>query len=95
MSEPFIWWLASTSTWGKRVSPVEVLKFSDKTVTLASNGRRTQRLGSFHSYFPAETDAWDWLELRAQNAVEASQAQLQRHRTELGKIQSERQLAGA
>jgi hypothetical protein len=89
----FTWWIASSITWGKRVIPVEIEKFTDKTVTV--KGRRNQRMSSYQSYFPTETDAWDWLEMRAQNAVEAAQADLQRKRTELGKIQSERQAAGA
>jgi hypothetical protein len=95
MSETLTWWLASSSTWGKRVSPVEVVKFTDKTVTVASTGRRATRLSSYQSYFPTETDAWAWLELRAQNAVDAATAELQRRRTELGKIQSERKSARA
>jgi hypothetical protein len=78
-------------SWGKRVEAVQVEKSTDKTLLVG--GRRVNRMSDYRCFFPTEREAWDHLIQHAQQRVQQASATLQKYRSELGKIESERATA--
>lgn len=87
------WYEASAHTWATvKVRAVDVEKSAANTLVI--NGRRRNKLSTFHCYFATPAEAWDYLEQQWQKRIDAANKELQYSRSELGKLKSERKAAG-
>lgn len=80
MSE--IWY--KTSSWGERITSVEIERYSDTSVWIS--GKRRARVAEYAAYFPTWQAAKDYLLARAERKLESARLALQRAQGDHGNI---------
>ena len=75
-----------TSPGNAQITPVEVLSITSQFVTLAPEGRRVAKSGTFERYFPTWEDAHDYLMLAARNDVGVARRRLELANAFLGNV---------
>ena len=83
------WWkLESWAYNGKFITPVEVTKQSEFTVTVVEHGYPARRKNKAGEYFPTFEEAKDYAISSARRHVENAQSELDRAKDKLRKMQA-------